>query len=488
MAKPQNTEDGQSYQRHTIQLTREMASRAGNISNKDEDFLNFIFEIVKDKQADDQRSFLLKRAGTADLIASQVANEVRGIYFWEDQGKLLYAANKHIYIYNVATTILTTLTNAFTTTTGDVGFTQYLYDDNTVVVMASDGTTLNRIDTSNAITACTDPDMPVHRPYLLFVDGYLLVVKVNTADMYNSDLNDPFAWTPGNFIAAEMQPDLLLRIAKVNNYVVALGSESVEYFYDAGNATGSPFSRNDSPIKINTYLGGLCQYGNDVYYIGKSISGQPTLCMLKDFKIDELGTPTVIRYLNFVTEAKSTWRTNVISVQGHTLVVVSVGTKTFVYDMENKLWGRWAYKANAAFDIVCSTRVNVSTGAYNVFALKNGDSKIYRFNEALMQDSGTNYTCECVTDQSNFDTLNRKTMSRMALVADRTDSSSFVSVYWTDNDFQSYAGPKSIQLNQDLQSTYILGSFRQRAFKLVYTDQYPLRLQYIEVDINKGIS
>jgi len=37
-----------------------------------------------------------------------------------------------------------------------------------------------------------------------------------------------------------------------------------------------------------------------------------------------------------------------------------------------------------------------------------------------------------------------------------------------------------------LSSTYQLGWFRQRIFKFTYTDNYPMRIQDIEVDINKG--
>lgn len=485
----QISEDGQSYQRHTIQLTREMSTRSGNVYNKDEDFVNVLFELVKGKPAHDKRDFVLKRAGTAQLIASQISSQVRGMFFWEDASKLIYSADKNVYVYNFSNSTLTTLSNVFSTTTGDVGFTEYLYDSNTVVICATDGTTLITIDASNTVVTCADADLPVpHLPYPVFMDGYLFLIKANTSDIYNSDLNDPMLWTAGNFISAEMLPDLLIRIAKVNNYLIAFGSESIEYFYDAANATGSPLSRNDSPIKINTYIGGLSQFGNDLFYLGKSAGGQPSVFMLKDFKVDELGSPSIMRYLNFVTESTSTWKTSIVAIQGHTILLLAVGDRSFVYDLENKLWGRWSYKTTEAFPIVYSTRVNGSTYRYTVFAFKEASSAIYYFSDSLMQDSGTNYTCQIITEQANFGTLNRKTMSRLVLCGDRTPSNSNLDIYWTDNDFQSFQGPKSINLNQDLQSAYILGSFRQRAFKIKYTGDYIMRLQYIEVDINKGVS
>lgn len=488
MARPQQTEDGQSYETHKVSLIREISTRAGNIFNKDEDFVNILFEIVRDKNASDDRKFLTKRSGVSSLISSISANEVRGLFFWEDAGKLFYSVDKNIYVYNVATTVTTTLSNVFSTTTGDVGFTEYLYDNNTVVVVATDGTTLLQVDNLNVVTTCTDPDLPLHQPYPVFIDGYVLVVKAGTADIYNSDLNNPLAWTPGNFISAEMSPDLLKRICKVNNYVVALGTESLEYFWDAGNATGSPFSRNESPIKINSYLGGLCQYGNDVYYIGKNSSGQPSVFLLRDFKMEDIGTPSLVRYLTLVSESAATWRVNVLAMQGHNLVILSAGTKNYVYDIDEKLWGRFAYQATDQFDIKFAVRITTNTVNYSIFCFKTASSEIFRFDDTLMQDAGVNYSCQMITEQSNFGSLNRKTMPRFALYADRTPANSNITLYWTDDDFQTYEGPRSINMNQDLQSTYGLGSFRQRAFKLVYTGPYILRLQSIEVDVNKGIS
>lgn len=488
MSKRADTEDGQSYQRHTIQIVREMSTRAGNIFNKDEDFVNVVFEIVKDKRASDSRDFVLKRSGSALQIPSVASSEVRGVIFWEDQGKYLYCVGTNIYVYTVATNTTATLSGVFATTSGDVGFTEYLYDTNNVVIVATDGTKLVTIDSSNTVTPCVDADMPQHLPYPVFIDGYILVVKVNTADIYNSDLNNPLSWTPGNFISAEMSPDLLKRLCKVNNYVVALGTESAEYFYDAGNATGSPLSRNDSPIKINTYLGGVSQFGNDVFYIGKTMGGHPGVFQLKDFKIEELSTPSIVRYLTLVTESNTTWRTNVIPMQGHTLLLVSAGQRSFVFDLEEKLWGRFAYQGTELMDLKYVTKVTTDTINLAYFCFKNSDSAIYKFDDTLATDNGVNFTFQTITEQSNFGSLNRKTMSKFALYADRTPNDSNLQVYWTDDDFQHWQGPKSINMNQDLQSTYVMGSFRQRAFKLQYTGPYILRLQYIEVDINMGVS
>jgi hypothetical protein len=77
-------------------------------------------------------------------------------------------------------------------------------------------------------------------------------------------------------------------------------------------------------------------------------------------------------------------------------------------------------------------------------------------------------------------------MHRLSILGDRPSSSSSISVSWSDNDYGTFSTARTIDLKQDLASTYQLGSFRQRIFKFTYSDNYPMRIQNIEVDINKG--
>jgi len=102
---------------------------------------------------------------------------------------------------------------------------------------------------STAPTEITDADFPTpHIPQPVFLDGYLFVAKANTQDIYNSDLDNPLLWTAGNFISAEMYPDKIVGLTKNNNYIYAVGRNSVEYLYDAANLT-SPLARHDSAVQ-----------------------------------------------------------------------------------------------------------------------------------------------------------------------------------------------------------------------------------------------
>lgn len=488
MGKSEQTSDQGSYQTHRVQFVRDSTSRTSNTSLKDEDFLNCTFESIKNRQLDDNRQFIMKRAGAGVQIASATAAEVRGMYYWDDKDKLYYAVGTTVYMYDFATASLSSIV-PFTTTTGEVGFCEYLYDNNTVVIMATDGDRLIQITDTFTFTTCADPDLPTpHLPYPVFLDGYLFIAKKNSADIYNSDLNDPFAWTPGNVIVAEMRADLVQRICVLNNYLVVFGTRSIEYFWDAANPTGSPLQRNDTPIKLNLYLGGFAQYGNDIYFLGENLSGQPEVFRLSDFKLEGLANYTVSRYLNTVTEPISTWEGAILTCQGHAIYLVSAGPYTYACDVENKFWTRWAWQDTENFPIAHSARATTQTQRRSLFAFKGNMSTIYYLSDELYQDAGRNFTYRIVTEAADFGNLNRKMMARFSLVGDRPPADSNFSVYWSDDDYQTYKGPRVVNMNQDLPSTYRLGQFRQRIFKIEYTDNYPFRLQRFEVDINKGIS
>lgn len=474
-----------TYSSERIQLVRDINTRSGGNPEKDEDYLNCFIEVEKNRSVGDSRQFVVKRAGSTQLKASVGDLSARGSIYWSDQNLFIYAVGTDIYVYNVLTATTTTLASAFGTSAGVVGFTEYLYDNGTAVVVATDGTTLITIDSSGTKTVCTDPDLPAHLPYPVFLDGYLFVAKTNSADVYNSDLNNPLAWTAGNFVSAEMEPDLVIRICKINNYLAVFGRESIEYFWDSGNASGSPLLRNDSPVKNVAYLAGFAQYGNQLFYIGRSASGQPDIFMMQDFKIENIGTPSISRYLNVQGTAFTGWYGALLSCQGHNFYLINVGIYTYVYDIESKLWHRWAFQNRTNFPIVTSAGNVSTTTFYSLFMLADY-SAVYQLKENLYQDAEVNFTVRIVTEASDFGTMNRKTMSRLSFIGDRPPSSSSIYVSWSDDDYKTFNTERAVEMDQDLPSIYNLGSFRQRIFRIRHSDNAPLRLQEMEADINKG--
>jgi len=132
--------------------------------------------------------------------------------------------------------------------------------------------------------------------------------------------------------------------------------------------------------------------------------------------------------------------------------------------------------------------VTNATNYQSYFTFISNSSTIYKFDDTLYQDNAANFSCVITTGRVDFDTLNKKFMSRLSIIADRPSDGSQLLVQWSDNDYQSYNSGISVELDQDLPSITRLGSFRQRNFKLTHTDNTPFRIEELEVDINKGIA
>lgn len=442
-----------------------------------------------DKENGNDEILLVKRDGTEEVIASTGSGVVRGLFHWNGENKVFLSVGEDIYIYNSTDfSLITTLTGAFAAGTTQIGFCSYLYEDGTSVVMCTDGTTLNKITDANAISASGTVAATVgqHVPTPLYYDGYLLLVKSGTGDCYNSDVNDPMTWTAGNFITAEILPDTITDIARINNYFVLLGQESIEYFYDAGNPTGTPFARNDVFVKlVGLITRSIVPYGNQLFMVGRKNEAVPEVFMLEDFKLTPITTPAIRRWLLTVGP---TIRGYFLSINGHDLYVLQGASRCYYYDISTKLWGRLAYKSSASnFPILYSYIIDGAYGQETIFTT-NEDNSVQRFNSEVYQDNGEDFSVIFRTKRLNFGTNNNKFMSSMVIWADRAPSVDSIDVQVTDDDYQTYSTARSINLAHERPNAQQWGRFRTRAFKFTYTADAPLRIRNIEIDLNMGIT
>lgn len=470
-----------TYQTKDVKLINAMNNR-DQVGTKDVIALNGFYDIIKDRATDDNSYMFIKRDGTVEYPYIIPSAAIRGLYYWEDQNKLYVAYDDDIAIITASTGVLVTTITPFLTTTGDVGFTEFYYDTGGVKIVACDGSRIITIDSSNVVVTGSDPDMPVPRPHVVFLDGYLFVVKQGTSDIYNSNLNDPLVYTSGDFITAEMLPDTLLRIARLNNYLVAFGSASIEYFYDAANASGSPLNRNDTPVKQIGYLGGLSAHANKLYFVGQTANTEPEVFMIEDFKIENLDNPPLRRYI----QPYSSFDGCIISQGGRDFYILTVGTITYCMDLETRVWTRMAFQDDGTFPAKYAVNFPFNgVGNMSLVAL-DGQASLFYFDPDVYQDDGVNFTTTIQTDKNMFDTMHNKFMSRLLVVADRPSSDGDLMVSWTDDDYQTYSTPRAINLNQDYPVIYRCGKFKKRAFKLDYTANTPQRIQHLEVDFNIG--
>lgn len=475
-----------TYQKSRVIPLMESLDNRTTSTSKDKDYLNCVFEIVQNIESRGIDVWVAKRPGITQY-GSSLSAPVRGLYYWESADKLFVANDNDIRVITASTGVtVTNLSNVFSTTSGTVGFTEFLYEDTSVKIVATDGTTMITIDSANTVVTVADADMPVHLPYPVFLDGYIFVLKAGSGDIYNSNLNNPTAWTAGDFITAEIDPDYARVITKINNYIVVLGQNSIEFFYDAGIATGSPLQRNDSPVKFNGYIGGFAQEGNIVYFVGNTNKGSPTVYELKEFTLTDIGSPSVKKRLQNAALVTGTTRGVVVSAQGRSMYVMTItGDVTYVYDPMVKQWTRWGYRTTESMDILHAVIIRTSDSWVTVLG-RSGENMIDSMDPENVQDNSSPFTVRIVTDNIHFDTWNQKFMSRLIVHCDKPNGSATLSVSYSDDDYQTYSTARSLELYQDLPSLTGLGRFRRRAFKLEYAGTRAIRFKQLEVNYNIG--
>jgi len=536
-------------------------------TTKDKRFVNLYEERISKDGTD---TAMIKRPGLASYLdlPSGVGRGLQSFNnnLWTVIGNKLYKNSIEVLILS--------------TSTGEVGFTEATQDGATILFFC-DGTNAYFIDTSDIITqvtltysawtastayvltnrrrpttvnnlyyevttagtsAATEPTWPTtvgttvtdgtvvwtckgyyggfpspHIPTPIFIDGYVMLAKASSADIYNCALENVDSWNPADYITSEMFPDDIKALARQNNQVVAFGEYGTEFFYDNGanQVTGTPLARNQNTfLQIGTpapYCIG--QSEQNCFFIGVSLTGGRTVWKLDGFNATTVGTPAIDRIL---TEEDSNIVNStgyLIRISGHFFFVICLTSRTLVYDIDLGLWHEWTSTTQST---IGSSQINgddlnvlaingndssspifITTGfvwrhgadtcscANNgkMYILHESDGRIAYFDPTAYTDISQVIRAEVNTSIIDFGNYNRKFLHRVTVLGDQ--ASNLIFLKWTDDDYQTWSALKSLSIaNRPV--FHRLGSFRRRAFNIYYTDNSPLRLDGLEFVYSEG--
>jgi hypothetical protein len=465
-----------------------------------------------------------------------VSGVARGFFVWEISTTAFYTymvVGTSVLFWNGSGwTTVNTLTNNVTT---PVRFAEFIDGSNTKKLILVDGYEGYVFTTAGgAGTKITDVNFPSpHVPYPVFLDGYIYLAKSATGDIYNSNLNDPTTWTAGNFISAEMYPDNIQALVRVNNYILAIGTTSSEYFYDAGNSPGTPLARVDGAALP---FGTLCPNSiavnkNTVVLLANNNDGQASITAIENQRFTDIGGNFIVPLLS--NRLASGFSTNA-GIRGYffrhrselfygvtfspqdTLSLMNPQySPTFVYSFSAKKWTEFRMdpSGNSAFPVSFTQGPVTATSGLTTYCMgnynKGGVITTYLGNLLdFTTISGLNLAADNFASSSSlvyqqfrtvnidFGTLNRKFMSRCGVIVEPGDSnfstSDALTLAWADDDYQTWTTvslPLSVK-DASSNNNYFpfvtqMGSFRRRAIRGSYVGK-PLRLYKLEVDLNKG--
>lgn len=326
-----------------------------------------------------------------------------------------------------------------------------------------------------------------------YFDTYTVVAGVN-GQIYTSNVNDPTTWNALNYITAQADPDPLVGIAKHLNYIMAFGTNSVEFFYDAGTYPGSPLAVSPSyKIEIGCANGNsIVSFENMTLWVGLNQELGASVYAVSGAAPERVSTPFIDRILSNSTLATVT--AYAMRVNGHTFYVLTLHdlNVTIVYDLNEKAWYQWTMWAvgNASSGVTGIYaeqyfRPSYFSSAGNTYFLLDDDNgTLYTMSDLYYNDNGAPIYYRVVSENIDNDTTKRKFYQRIEVIGDKVPA--VMQVRHTDNDYRSWSNYRTVDLSKDRPQLHQCGAARRRAWEFLCTDNQPIRLITAEVDYNIG--
>jgi hypothetical protein len=329
------------------------------------------------------------------------------------------------------------------------------------------------------------PANPV--PGLVYLDGYVFVMD-SQGTIWQSENENPTIWNPLNYTSAVSEADKGKALARHLNYVIAFKEWTADFFYDAGNATGSVLSINQS-----AHLEIGCADGNSIQnpeqsliWMGTVVEGGRAIYMLNGLSPERVSTKAVETFLN-ATNLSGTYSW-LYKIAGHTLygLVLTDQNITLIYDISEKEWHIWTTSKDFIgggenyFECSFVTQFPFNSGNFYVLDAVNG--LVFTLSPNNYVDPFGPIRMRVVTDRMDFNTYAFKTGYGLTIFGDNIKD--VMQVRHTEDDYDNWSQYRNIDLNLQKPCLYQLGRFRRRAYEFLYTGYQPLRLEKVEFNIN----
>jgi len=198
------------------------------------------------------------------------------------------------------------------------------------------------------IAQITDADYPLNTVRgCVFLDGRFFVMTPK-GEIYQSALEDATAWDALEFIQSQIDPSPGVYLAKYQNYVMALKDESIEFFYDAANPTGSilaPVQNTASQIGC-AHEASVKELAGTVIWLGHTREGVGRgVFSLSGTSPQKISTPQIDKLLTADTLGTVySWGAAVGSHMLYGLTLVDT-EHTLVYDFTTQWWSKFTMLA-----------------------------------------------------------------------------------------------------------------------------------------------
>jgi len=269
--------------------------------------------------------------GTVEWADTLIPAEVRGALVY---GELLYVVvGTQLLSYNTST--VKTVLGTLNTSSGPVGMATNGLD--LAIVDGSEGWVWDY--TATTFAQIVDADFPACKD-IIQMDGYYLVAKVGTGQIWRSDYNTGVDWGGLAFSTAGADPDNIIALSASNRDIFTIGEETTEIWVNTGqdtfnftSVTGATIQKGGTSAFARTYI------NNATYWVARDKHGQGQL-------IECIGRVPKVVSTSAITNVIQGWG-NLADLQmwayeqlDHNFVIITSPSaeETLVYDSTTKQW------------------------------------------------------------------------------------------------------------------------------------------------------
>lgn len=177
---------------------------------------------------------------------------------------------------------------------------------------------------------------------IVYLNGTYYVMTP-AGSIYGSDIENPFSWSALNVIQTLAEPDPGVCLSKQGNLIVAFGTFSTEFFYDAANPVGSPLlPYSNTALQMGcASAGSVTNVDNNICFMSVARQKGRSISLLVGTVPQKISTT----YIDRILDADDLALVNgfYIKVSGHAFYILELGTSavTLVYDFTTGFWHTW---------------------------------------------------------------------------------------------------------------------------------------------------
>ena len=197
---------------------------------------------------------------------------------------------------------------------------------------------------SNLLTAITDVNYP-QGDTCVYKDGYFLVNKPGTNQVFYSAAYDATTWDAAQYIVKEGGSDPVIRLTKTNNDLIVLGPRTVTPWYSTGDPNG-PFS----PMS-NAYIDIGCVAPSSVavststmFWLGSDPNGTGVVWTMAGYSPTRVSTHAIEFLIGQIADVSTAigWT---YEQEGHFFYMLTFpnGNRTLCYDQTTGMWHERGY-------------------------------------------------------------------------------------------------------------------------------------------------